>query len=304
MPRKQRIEYPGAIYHIISRGNYRKDLFSDPETSGSFEGTIFEAAERCGWKLYAYVIMSNHYHLAVETPEPNLVEGMRWLQSTFATRFNRFRKERGHVFQGRYKSLLLNEDRPLLGLINYIHLNPVRAKLSTVDELKSYAFSSYPKYFKRKVPLPLDRQTLLRLCHLPDTMGGMRKYEDSLKLVDERDPEKREALAKNYCRGWFLGTAQKKKKLMEDLAETSPIVDWEGMELKELNQLRWEGIVQAELRRLKIKEEAISASPKGAGWKVMIAKRLRRETTATNPWIAGRLQMGHPNYVSNLVHKG
>ena len=163
MPRKQRIEYPGAVYHIISRGNYRKDLFIHEKTAEAFERTIFEAAQRCGWKLYAYVIMSNHYHLAIETPEANLVEGMRWLQSTFATRFNRFRNERGHVFQGRYKSLLVNEDRPILGLINYIHLNPVRAKLCTVEELKGYALSSYPKYFKRSVLPPLDRQTLLGL---------------------------------------------------------------------------------------------------------------------------------------------
>lgn len=180
MPRKQRIEYPGAIYHIISRGNYRKDLFTHEMTAEAFERAIFEAAERCGWKLYAYVIMSNHYHLAIETPDPNMVEGMRWLQSTFATRFNRFRNERGHVFQGRYKSLLVNEDRPLLGLINYIHLNPVRAKLCTVDELKGHALSSYPKYFKRKAPPSLKRTTLLGLCDLPDTLGGMRKYVDPM----------------------------------------------------------------------------------------------------------------------------
>ena len=118
MPRKQGIEYPGAVYHVISRGNYRKELFSHEKTGESFERTIFEAAERCGWNIYAYVIMSNHYHLAIETPESNLVEGMKWLQSTFATRFNRLRNERGHVFQGRYKSILINEDRPLFGLID------------------------------------------------------------------------------------------------------------------------------------------------------------------------------------------
>ena len=83
-------------------------------------------------------IESNRY----ETPQANLVEGMRWLQSIFVTRFNRFRNERGHVFQGRYKSLLVNEDHPLLGLINYIHLNPVRAKLCTVDDLKGYSLKS------------------------------------------------------------------------------------------------------------------------------------------------------------------
>ena len=302
MPRKQRIEYPGAVYHIISRGNYRKDLFTHEKTAAAFERTIFETAERCGWKLYAYVIMSNHYHLAIETPEPNVVEGMKWLQSTFAIRFNRFRKERGHVFQGRYKSLLINEDRSLLGLINYIHLNPVRAKLRTVDELKGYALSSYPKYFKRNVQAPLDRQTLLGLCELPDTLGGMRKYQELLKLTDEQDPKKRDALAKQYCRGWFLGTPEAKKELAKDLAKGNPNVDWEGVDLKELNALNWERIVKEELKRLKIEESTIATAPKGADWKVQIAKRLRKETTAKNPWIAERLKMGHPNYVSNLVN--
>jgi len=88
-----------------------------------------------------FVPMSNHFHLVVETPEPNLVVGMKWLQSTFATRFNRLRKERGHVFQGRYKAILIGSDRPLLGLVDYVHLNPVRAKSCTLPELKSYTLS-------------------------------------------------------------------------------------------------------------------------------------------------------------------
>jgi len=303
MPRKQRIEYPGAVYHIISRGNYRKELFLHEKTGEAFERTIFEAAERCGWKLYAYVIMSNHYHLVIETPEPNLVEGMKWLQSTFATRFNRLRNERGHVFQGRYKSILVNEDRPLLGLIDYVHLNPMRAKLCTIDELKSHTLSSFPKYFKRTVQPPLDRTTLLSLCDLPDTLGGMRKYQERLKLVDERNPRKRDELAKQYCRGWFLGSAEAKKALAKDIAKSAPNIDWEGVDLKVLNEERWERIVTQEMKRLKMKAPDIQSSAKGAEWKVTIAKRLRKETTAKNPWIAKRLQMGHPNYVSNLVNK-
>jgi REP element-mobilizing transposase RayT len=303
MPRKQRIEYPGAVYHIISRGNYRKDLFRDAETGEAFERTIFEAAERCGWKLYAYVLMSNHYHLAVETPEPNLVEGMRWLQSTFATRFNRFRKERGHVFQGRYKSILITEDRPLLGLIDYIHLNPVRAKLCSVGELKDYRLSSYPKYFKRTVALPLQRRILLELSDLPDSLGGMRKYQTRLELLDERDPKQRAALSKKYCRGWFLGSAKAKQSVTEDLAESNPGVDWEGVDLKELNAVKWEAIVISELKRLKKTDSDLEVSAKGVDWKVSIAKRLRKETTAKNPWIAKRLKMGHANYVSNLINK-
>ena len=303
MPRKQRIEYPGAVYHIISRGNYRKELFLHDKTGEAFERTIFEAAERCGWKLYAYVIMSNHYHLVIETPEPNLVVGMKWLQSTFATRFNRFRNERGHVFQGRYKSILIDEDRPLLGLIDYVHLNPVRAKLCSIDKLKGHALSSFPKYLKRNVSAPLDRTTLLSLCDLPDTLGGMRKYQERLKLVDERNPRKRDEFAKQYCRGWFIGSPEAKKALAKNVAEAELGIDWEGVDLKALNEERWEQIVAEEMKRLKVKQAEIVTSAKGAEWKVTIAKRLRKETTAKNPWIAERLNMGHPNYVSNLVNQ-
>ena len=247
--------------------------------------------------------MSNHYHLAIETPESNLVEGMKWLQSTFATRFNRLRNERGHVFQGRYKSILTNEDSPLLGLIDYIHLNPVRANLCTVGDLKGYGLSSFPKYFKRTIRKPLDRGTLLSLWSLPDTLAGMRKYQKYLELCDERNPRKRNKLSKKYCLGWHLGSAKAKKTLAKDLAESTPAVNWEGVDLKELNECNWERIVLAEMDRLKKNEDDISGSPKGADWKVQIAKRLRKETTAKNPWITERLQMGHPNYVSNLVNK-
>ena len=107
MARSLRIQYEGALYHVINRGNYRSDIYASDGAAQSFLSTVIEAVQRHGWQLHAYVIMRNHYHLAIETPLPNLTIGMRWLQSTAATRFNRFRKENGHVFQGRYKALLL-----------------------------------------------------------------------------------------------------------------------------------------------------------------------------------------------------
>jgi putative transposase len=105
MARKLRLEFAGACYHVLNRGNYRRDLFAGKGAAESFESCLFEAAVRFGWKLHAYVIMRNHFHLAVETPEPNLSDGMRWLQATWAARFNRFRGETGRPFQGRYKGL-------------------------------------------------------------------------------------------------------------------------------------------------------------------------------------------------------
>ncbi|MCW5550350.1 MAG: transposase [Opitutaceae bacterium] len=103
MARKLRLEFPGACYHIINRGNYRADIFRTEGAQAAFEGCVFEACVKSGWLLHAFVIMSNHYHLALETPAGNLVAGMQWLQATFANRFNKLRGERGHLFQGRYR---------------------------------------------------------------------------------------------------------------------------------------------------------------------------------------------------------
>lgn len=303
MARKLRIEYPGALYHVISRGNYRKDLFVGGGSGVAFEKCLFEAVERCGWRLHAYAVMSNHYHLAVETPEPNLVEGMKWLQSTFAIRFNRYRKEHGHVFQGRYKSILIGSDRSLLGLADYIHLNPVRAGICSLPDLKEYGLSSYPKFFKRNVREGLCRGDFLSILGEADTLGGMRRYAEHLKLVEEADPARREALAKQYCRGWFIGEKKEKKALEKDLRERHPDVVWEGSDLRELNELKWEALVEKELFAAKKTESDLKADRKGASWKIDIARKLRQQTTASNPSIAQRLIMGHPSRVTNMIRE-
>jgi putative transposase len=109
MARKLSLEFPGAIYHVINCGNYRQAVFKTVGARKAFERCLFQACEKYGWELHGYVVMSNHFHLAVETPLGNLVSGMQWLQSTFANRFNTLRSERGHLFQGRYKALMVEE---------------------------------------------------------------------------------------------------------------------------------------------------------------------------------------------------
>ena len=303
MPRKQRIEFAGATYHIISRGNYRKDLFTVGKSGEAFEKALFETVQRCGWELYAYVIMSNHYHLAVRTPEPNLVVGMKWLQSTFATRFNRFTGERGHVFQGRYKSILVSEGRSLSGLIDYIHLNPVRARMQPIEHLEQHTLSSFARYNEKQLqPVGLQRDEMLNLHGLPKTPRGMKLYREHLVIAEESQPRRKDELMKRYCRGWFIGTAEAKKEMAKDITNGNDAIKWEGAELKELNERRWEKIVRSELRLRKKTTKDIAKSIKGAPWKVEIATKLKTDTTVGNPWIAERLNMGHPNYVSNLAN--
>ncbi len=109
MARRVRSQYEGARYHVINRGNYRRDVFGTVGAAQAFLAAVGEACERHAWRVHAFVVMRNHSHLAPKTPSPNLVAGMHWLQGTFATRFNRFRTERGHLFQGRYQALLVEE---------------------------------------------------------------------------------------------------------------------------------------------------------------------------------------------------
>jgi putative transposase len=107
MPRKLRIQYAGAMYHVMSRGDRREEIFLDDIDRQDFIKTLAEACQKTGWQVHAYCLMPNHYHLVLETPEPNLVAGMAWLQSTYTIRLNHRHKLIGHVLSGRYKSQLV-----------------------------------------------------------------------------------------------------------------------------------------------------------------------------------------------------
>jgi hypothetical protein len=146
---------------------------------------------------------------------------MRCLQSIFATRFNRLRNERGRVFQGRYKSILIGEDRSLLGLVDYIHLNPVCAGICDVKSLKEYALSSYPKYFKKASSDGLCREDFLGMLDLSDSLAGIRRYATHLELCEAQNPKPRETLTKRYCRGWFIGSKEAKKAFRKTLVQNT-----------------------------------------------------------------------------------
>ncbi len=301
MARKPRLEFEGAIYHLINRGNYRKDVFAEKGAAQAFEKALFEACEKCEWIVHAYVLMSNHFHLALETPKANLVKGMAWLQGTYANRFNRIRGERGHVFQSRYKSILIEEGRPLLGLINYIHLNPVRAGVVSLAELSDYPFSSYPKYFEKRIPPALSRRRFLGALEFPDTVRGMKNYAEYLETVEEADATKHEELTRRYCSGWALASSEYRKEVKALYAELTEKESWQGVEVRELREGIWERALEGLLRKARRTKTHAETSAKSAVWKVRIAREMKRTTTVTNRWLAEALAMGHPSRVCNLV---
>ncbi|MEK6582627.1 MAG: transposase [Nitrospirota bacterium] len=141
MARPLRIEYPGAVYHITSRGNARESIYLEDEDYAGFLDCLCLVVKRFNWILHAYCLMSNHYHLLIETPEGNLSRGMRQLNGTYTQQFNRRHTRVGHVLQGRYKAILVDKDNYLLALCRYIVLNPVKAGM--VKGPREWQWSSY-----------------------------------------------------------------------------------------------------------------------------------------------------------------
>jgi putative transposase len=141
LARPLRLEYPGAVWHATSRGNERGTIFRDDEDRRLFLRLLGRTSERCGWILHAYVLMGNHYHLLLETPEPTLSKGMHELNGTYSQRFNVRHERVGHLMQGRFKGILVERQTHLLELTRYVVLNPVRAGLVTMPE--DWPWSNY-----------------------------------------------------------------------------------------------------------------------------------------------------------------
>ena len=141
MSRPLRIEYSGAVYHVTSRGNARQDIYLDDEDRRRFLKTVQQVADRFNWLCHAYCLMPTHYHLLIETVDPTLSRGMRHLNGVYTQTFNRRHRRVGHVFQGRFKAILVERDAYLLELSRYVVLNPVRAKM--VQAAENWPWSSY-----------------------------------------------------------------------------------------------------------------------------------------------------------------
>lgn len=141
MARPLRIEFPGALYHVTSRGNERRPIFRSDADRSAFLDFLGTTVLRFGWSVTAYVLMTNHVHLVIQTPEPNLSRGMHWLNGRYAGWYNRKRQRSGHLFQGRFKSFLIDKETYFTEVLRYVVLNPVRAKM--VERPENYRWSSY-----------------------------------------------------------------------------------------------------------------------------------------------------------------
>lgn len=308
MARPLRIEFSGACYHIINRGNYRSPIFGGKGAAEAFERTLGEAAERFDWCVHAYVVMRNHFHLAVETNEPNLSEGMKWLQGTWTRRFNSLRSQSGRPFQGRYKALLVARGHSLAQVCHYIHLNPVRSKVVAVGELPEIEWCSLGKFMPKKSrPAWLTPEVVLSEAgRLADTPRGWRSYLDYLEFLVEDEPSRKELVAKRMSRGWCIGDAKFKKEMKELMPASGSKKDrFEGLDPADALVERkeaWEDKLQALAAGAKIDLKKLPAQ-KSHPDKVRLAAALKTSSSVSNGWLAERLKMGQPASASQFVRR-
>jgi putative transposase len=314
MARPIRFQYPGAIYHVMARGDGGKTVFETDEDRKSF---VFRLGQICGshgWRVHAWVLMDNHFHLLLETPQENLVTGMQWLMGTYSQGWNRARLRRGHVFQGRYKSVPVtgtDADAYYFRIVaDYIHLNPARAGLAGGKRgpLTGYLWSSLPTYVKGNGPDWLVMERVLRAFELAEDGRGRRAYVAWLeaRAANAKGQIDDEATAA-IRRGWYLGKETFRDRLLKllDMA-TQPaggIRNRTGEALRDHGKREAERIVRRSLKSLRLAPAtaALAKFPKSDPRKAALATLLRERTSVGNSWIADRLAMGHPGTVSRML---
>ena len=329
MPRQLRLEYEGALYHVIARGNRRERIYRDDRDRLRWLNYLGDACQRTGWRVYGWMLMGNHYHLLVETPGANLVSGMQWLQTAYTVWFNRRHGLSGHLFGGRYKAVLIDEGEPQANMfygylgtvLDYLHLNPVRAGIVAARSTKSlldYRWSSLTGAYlcnPRKRPEWAHVELAFSVFGLKDNAAGRRRFlerlelrvqEESARSCGARTPEGH-SLQSTLRRGWYFGSQAFRERLLALILKADADLGTDqgqhyeaAVLIKDAAAQKAETIFLRELRVAAMTEKALRERPRSEPLKWKIARAMRAQTTVSLGWIARRLELGS---ASNVCHK-
>ncbi len=296
----------------MARGDRREDIYYESEDREVFLKTLGQACGRTGARVHAYALMSNHYHLMLETPGPVLVDTMKWLQATYTQRFNSRHRRWGHVFGSRYKAIVIQEGVGAYfeQLADYVHLNPVRAGLVTKsDGFDSYPWTSLVEY--RKTPSKryvwLETRRLLSTFGLSDCPAGRRKFIERLETrvsweesaaAGEVEIEG-QSLQSCLRRGWYFGNQEFREKLMNSLSK--PTDDYNSSARPDQTRVTAETLLDAGLWATGLKRSELEQLKKSDHRKAFVAYELATRTSVRRSWIADQLCMGMPTTVSRVI---
>jgi REP element-mobilizing transposase RayT len=295
MARPLRIEFPGALYHVTSRGNERRPIFHDDVDHTMFLTFLGEAVQRFGWSVTAWVLMTNHYHLVIQTPKANLSHGMHWLNGTYAGWFNHRHKRSGHLFQGRFHSFLIEKETYLREVLRYVVLNPVRAKM--VARPEDYRWSSYRSTAGLEAPdIWLDVPTALGLFD-DDPAVAQRQYQEF--VLAKMDSS--ESLWDNVINGIYLGT-ECWAKHMRQIVEARPRSTDHPLSQRAVGRPKMATIVTA-VARAAAKRAAEVIATRGGPLRRLIAWIGWHEGLTTLRSIAASLRLRSEGHVSGMIRR-
>lgn len=324
MARSVRIQFEGAFYHVLARGNRREAIFFNDDDRRFFLKTMADARERTGWRIHAWVLMNNHYHMLIETPNANLVEGMKWLQNTYTRRINVKHKLWGRIFGDRYKSILVEgENRDYFTtLLDYIHLNPARAgavKPSEGRTVLDYKWSSLRMAYAAQ---PESRpewccvENGFAAFGLEDTLEGRKAFVDRVehRALEESAsagvvplPSTIDARMSHLRRGWYWGSqafADRALALGKTLLKSrTNRVYRSSLIHHNHDEDAAQRIVEEGMKQLGLSPDELEKLTGSDPRKVAIALEVNTKTSVSLGWIANALKMKSPANVCQQMRR-
>jgi REP element-mobilizing transposase RayT len=299
----------------MCRGDRREAIFRKEGDRALFLAALGEMSARTGILIHSYVLMTNHYHLLIETPEPNLVAGMQWFQGTYTQRFNARHRLSGHLFQGRYKAIPIEAERSEYFRIasDYIHLNPARARLldAAKPDLMSYAWSSFPLFVKEaRLPEWLRRERVFNSADLPDEgTGSRRRYRAWMvrrtdEVLDLEGAEEQAREWRKLQRGWYLGSESFRDRLMDrvdGIVAGRKRNSYHGESLRTHDEREAAKLLSAGLARLGLTAKMVVSLKKTDPRKQALAWLIKTRTVVRDEWLIARLEMGHRSNISRAI---
>jgi putative transposase len=298
MARRLRLQYPGAIYHIMSRGNARQKIVRDDVDCEQVLVSLKRSVDRCGWRVYAFVLMANHLHLVLKTPRPNLSAGMQSFLSSYAIGWSRRHRQGGHVFSGRYRTELVEDETYLWDLTRYVHLNPVRARL--VTDPAAWAWSSYCGYADRRRRLDWVAYDEV-LAAWDGTSGGTDPASAYRRFVSAGIAKPPVSPLRQAQHGWLLGSDAFVKRVAKiirgnpSMEQQRELRRLEAPSVSRVSQVvcTYYGIKPSDLRRRGSSDPARPA----------FAYLARQHTEATNADLVPVLGLSTPESVPSVTRR-
>jgi REP element-mobilizing transposase RayT len=298
MPRKPRVQFPGAIYHIVTRGDGRRELFHDEEHYDRLTRGLADEVKRSAWKILAFCWMPNHIHLLLTTPEPNLSAGMQHWLSGYANWYAKRNHRTGHLFQGRYKAFLVEDDSYYWTLSRYIHLNPCVGTRSLADKPDSWRHSTFRGYARRPDRLDfVDYESLLAAW--TGEYGGRNAAISYRRFVaqglDDPPPNPLESALDR----WVIGSKAFLKRMVKLAEKQDPTR--QGRLIRRTHAYSVDEVMKLVAAEYQVDSKEYIGFRRTAPGRELAALVCRRFTSTTLAQLSQAFGLGHPDSAANLV---